>query len=57
MKVLNRLDNKVCKVMEFSPYFEFQAFQSFHIKLVKIDFSNNSIIQTKKKFIFQGVFM
>ena len=47
MKVLNRLDNKVCKVMEFSPYFEFQAFQSFHIKLVKIDFSNNSIIESK----------
>ena len=33
------------------------AFQYYGINLVKIDFSNNSIIEIKKKMTFHGVLM
>ena len=48
--VSKALNSKVHKVMEFSPYFNYHA-------LVKIDFSNNSIIEIKKKMAFHGVLM
>ena len=51
------LENKVNKVMEFLPCFDFTRISIYSMKLVKIDFSNNSIIEIKTKLTFHGVLM
>ena len=51
------LENKVHKVMEFLPCFDFTRISIYGMKSVKINFSNNSIIEIKKKLTFHGVLM
>ena len=48
---------KVHKVMEISPHFSFLPISVVQHKNGKIDFSNNPIVEIKKKMTFQGVFM
>ena len=48
---------KVHNIMEFHLTLLFYAFQLYGKKNGKIDFSNNPIVETKKKMTFQGVFM
>ena len=53
----NLLGIKVNKIVEFSPHFSFLRISVVCIKMEKIDFSNNQIVEIKKKMTFQGVFM
>ena len=48
---------KVHNIMEFHLTLLFYAFQLYGKKNGKIDFSNNPIVEIKKKMTFQGVFM
>ena len=48
---------KVNKVMEISPPYSFPHISVLWHKNGKIDFSNNPIIEIKKKLTFQDVFM
>ena len=48
---------KVNNLMEISPHFSFLRISVVWYKNDKIDFSNNPIIDMKKKMTFQGVFM
>ena len=48
---------KVDKTVEISTHFSFLHTSIVYIKMVKIDFNNNQIVEMKKKMTFQGVFM
>ena len=48
---------KVHKIVEISPHFSFLRTSIVCMKMVKIDFDNNSIVEMKKKMTIQGVFM
>ena len=49
------LDIKDHKVTEISPHFSFLRISDVQHKNGKIDFSNNLIVEMKKKMTFQGV--
>ena len=48
---------KYIKLWSFHLTYNIHAFQFYGTKFVKNGFSNNPIIETKKKLTFQGVFM
>ena len=48
---------RVHKIVEISPHFSFLRTSIVCMKMVKIDFNNNSIVEMKKKMTIQGVFM
>ena len=51
------LGNKVHMIVEISSHFTFLHISIVCIKMVKIDFFNNQIVEIKKKMTFQVVFM
>ena len=51
------LGNKVHKIVEISSHCTFLHISIVCIKMIKIDFFNNQIVEIKKKMTFQVVFM